>query len=217
MSTTTNLPILYSFRRCPYAMRARLAVEASGVKVELREILLRDKPVQMTSVSDKGTVPVLILPDGKVIDESLDIMCWALEQNDPKNLLTAGSERNIDTLIETNDFHFKPKLDKYKYAVRFPEKSAEEYREDCEFFLAELDDQLKSTRYLLGIHLSIADLAIFPFIRQFASVDSNWFENTEFVCLKNWLKACVDSVEFQRVMKKYQPWELNQEVVVEYL
>jgi len=207
VSIKMNLPVLYSFRRCPYAMRARLAIEASGVKVELREILLRDKPAQMTSVSEKATVPVLVLPDGKIIDESLDIMYWALEQNDPQNLLTENKQRSTDKLIEINDFQFKPKLDKYKYAVRFPEKSAFEHRHDCEFFLLELDKKLKSNAYLFGAQMSIADIAIFPFIRQFSSVDIRWFESAEYVFIKSWLKERIESSAFERVMAKYEPWQ----------
>ena len=210
-------PILYSFRRCPYAMRARLAIEASGVKIELREILLCDKPAQMISVSEKSTVPVLVLPDGKVIDESLDIMYWALAQNDPQDLLSIDCQEQIKQLIHINDFQFKPKLDNYKYAVRFPEKSAQEYRDESQFFLTDLNNRLNSKDYLLGKKLSLADIAIFPFIRQFASVDLYWFESSEHVFLRNWLKACENSIEFQRVMKKYTPWQLDQEAVVEYL
>lgn len=186
-------------------MRARLAIEASGVKVELREILLRDKPVQMTSVSKKATVPVLLLPDGKVIDESLDIMYWALGQNDPQNLLTKNNQRSTDKLIEMNDFQFKPKLDKYKYAVRFPEKTVQEYRSDCEFFLIELNSRLRQNQFLLGNHLTMADLAIFPFMRQFCSVDRCWFDATDFDYLKNWLELRLASVSFEKIMAKYQP------------
>jgi len=217
MTVQTKLPILYSFRRCPYAIRARLAIEASGVKVELREILLCDKPVQMITISEKATVPVLLLPDGKVIEESIDIMRWALGQNDPQDLLFIDRQKEISQLIQTNDFQFKPKLDKYKYAVRFPEKTMQEYRDESQFFLVDLDNRLTSNNYLLGDKLSLADIAIFPFIRQFSSVDLNWFDNTEYVFLKKWLKVCVESVEFQRVMKKYDPWKNAQGAVVVYL
>ena len=216
MKVKANLPILYSFRRCPYAMRARLAIEASGVLVELREILLRDKPIQMVRISNKATVPVLVLPGGKVLDESLDIMYWALEQNDPQNSLSIEHQREISQLILNNDFQFKSKLDKYKYAVRFPEKSAQEYRADCEFFLIELEQRLKSNNYLLGAQLSIADMAIFPFIRQFASVDTSWFNACEFVFLRNWLKGCVESHAFECIMKKYIPWKQASEALIVY-
>jgi glutathione S-transferase len=171
----------------------------------------------MTSVSEKATVPVLLLSDGKVIDESLGIMYWALGQNDPQDLLSIDCQEEISRLIQINDFQFKPKLDKYKYAVRFPEKTAQEYRDESQFFLIDLDNRLRSNNYLLGKTLSLADIAIFPFIRQFASVDLDWFESAEYVFLRNWLKACVGSAEFQRVMKKYLPWKRDQAPVVVYL
>ncbi|CAH1204119.1 Glutathione S-transferase [Candidatus Nitrotoga sp. BS] len=217
MVVQTNLPILYSFRRCPYAIRARLAIEASGVMVELREILLRDKPVQMTSISEKATVPVLVLPDGKFLDESLDIIYWALEQNDPQNLLLIERQQDISQLILKNDSQFKLKLDKYKYAVRSPEKSVQEHRAECEFFLMELEERLMSNSYLLGAQLSVADIAIFPFIRQFASVDTNWFDASQFVFLRSWLRSCVESSAFERIMKKYIPWKQGLDKVIVYL
>ncbi len=187
-------------------MRARLAIESSGTQLELREILLKDKPIQMTSVSEKATVPVLVLADGEVIDESLAIMYWALQQHDPDNLLAAKDEVEISQLIEMNDVQFKPLLDKYKYAVRFLEKSQHEYRKEGEFFLQELESRLIKSSFLLGRQLSLADIAIFPFIRQFAAVNRGWFDNCEFDYLKKWLEDRVESAEFDRIMIKYKPW-----------
>jgi len=158
-----SIPILYSFRRCPYAIRARLAIKISGIKVELREILLKDKPKEMLEISPKGTVPVLLLPDDLVIDESREIMMWALTQNDPENWLESIDKSN--SLIDQNDNEFKPHLDHYKYADRFPEYSKENYREQTNAFLKQLDQRLNESRYLISDKISLADMAIFPFIR----------------------------------------------------
>ena len=216
MKISSKHPILYSFRRCPYAMRARLAIESSGVKIELREVLLRDKPSQLLKLSGKATVPVLLLPSGQVFDESLDIMLWALSQNDPQNLIRTEQKNISDRLIELNDFQFKPQLDKYKYAVRFPEKTEREYRSDCEWFLTELNEKLQRQKYLVGDNLSLADFAIFPFVRQFSSVDRHWFNATRFEHLKQWLESLITSASFIRVMEKYEPWEKDQVAIFVY-
>jgi len=200
-------PVLYSFRRCPYAMRARLAIDSAQVLVETREILLRDKPQEMLEASEKGTVPVLVLPSGEVIDESLDIMFWALSKNDPNNLL---DERYLEIgkiLIQKNDLSFKANLDKYKYWVRFPEKSEQEYRQNCEIFLVELERHLSQNKFLLSKKQTIADVAIFPFIRQFAFVNKAWFDASPYKSLKIWLGSNLDSEEFHRIMVKQKVWE----------
>ena len=146
-----QLPILYSFRRCPYTIRARLAIKVSHIQVELREVSLADKPSEMLRYSPKGTVPVLILSDGSVIEESRDIMLWALQQNDPQQWLCASSQVNeeINSLIEFNDGEFKQQLDNYKYADRFPEHSLEDYRQRAEVFLLQLEERLNQQRFLL--------------------------------------------------------------------
>ena len=207
----TNLkikkPILYTFRRCPYAMRARLAVQLSGIKFEYREILLRDKPKEMLEASPKGTVPVLITDDGKVIDESIDIMFWALQKCDPDNLLDADNLEKSKKLISINDLNFKNKLDHYKYAVRFPDKSEVEYRNECLFFLKTLDEYLQQNQFLFGEKISFADIAIFPFIRQFAFVDKLWFDSTKYEYLKNWLDKNLESELFIKVMIKRKLWK----------
>ena len=156
----TQQPILYTFRRCPYAIRARLAIAVSQQTVEYREILLRDKPEAMLAVSPKGTVTVLVLPDGPVIDESLDIMGWALGLNDPEHWLTGDTE-----LIQQCDREFKPWLDRYKYADRHPDHSVEYYRQQGERFLSLLEGQLLQTTELSAHHLSITDYGIAPFVR----------------------------------------------------
>ena len=198
------LPLLYSFRRCPYAIRARLALYTSGVTVELREVALRHKPPGMLKASAKGSVPVLVLPDGHVIDESWDIMQWALQQGDPDGWLGENSVY-IDAatpLVIENDIVFKTNLDRYKYADRYPEQSRLTYRSGGEIFLQQLDDNLRATRYLLGNTLSIADAAIFPFIRQFAAVDENWFNESPYPALRIWLTEISDSPRFAAIMHK---------------
>lgn len=195
------LPILYSYRRCPYAMRARMALSYAGISVEIREIALKDKPAHMLQVSPKGTVPVLVLADGQVIDQSLEIMYWALQQRDVDGWLSADAVQS-QRLISENDGAFKQNLDRYKYAIRFPEQPVEYYRSAGEQFLAKLELQLQSGDFLFGNTATLADIAIFPFIRQFAAVDHGWFEATDYIKLKSWLQRLVTSALFERVMAK---------------
>jgi glutathione S-transferase len=205
---TIKLPILYTFRRCPYAMRARLAIAISGVAVEYREIALRNKPQAMLAISPKGTVPVLQLADGRVIEQSVDIMLWALAANDPQ--LWLQGEKALPaaarTLIDTNDGSFKFWLDRYKYADRYPEHSAERYRQQAEEFLCQLERLLETRAYLGGARLSIADMAIFPFIRQFAAVDKVWFAASQYRRLQKWLDELSMSSIFTDVMVKRECW-----------
>lgn len=196
------LPILYSYRRCPYAMRARMALSYAGIAVEVREISLKDKPAHMLQVSPKATVPVLVLPDSQVIDQSLQIMQWALQQQDADGWLSADPQHTA-LLITENDGSFKQNLDRYKYAIRFPEHSAADYRQQGELFLAKLELYLQQTSFLLSNKISLADIAIFPFIRQFAAVDGDWFASAEYMKLKFWLQHLVESELFQGVMLKY--------------
>ena len=208
-----SLPILYSFRRCPYAMRARLALKYAGVRVVLREVALRNKPAEMLAVSPKGTVPVLVLPGGKVIDESLDIMRWALTQSDPQGWLTQEAATG-DALIAVNDGPFKRLLNCYKYAERHPEKSSESWRDEAvHLHIAPLDARLCDTRYLLGDTPALADAATMPFVRQFVEVNAAWFaeESTgaPFPALQNWLHAWVTSELFAAVMIKLPPWQVG--------
>lgn len=196
------LPVLYSYRRCPYAMRARMALSYAGIVVEIREVSLRQKPVHMLQVSPKGTVPVLVLPDGQVIDQSLDIMQWALQQHDIDGWLSADPQ-HVALLIAENDGSFKKHLDRYKYADRFPEHSAEYYRAQGELFLEKLEQYLQKNNFLSGSAISFADIAIFPFIRQFAAVDNGWFESSDYIKLKSWLQYLVETELFERVMVKH--------------
>ena len=204
-------PILYSFRRCPYAMRARLALHASGVVVEVREVSLRNKPESMLLASPKGSVPVLVLPDGRVIDESWDIMQWALRQHDPENWL-GENEVYLDAaipLLNENDSTFKAALDRYKYFERYPEHPQNFYRAQGEAFLQQLETHLRSKNFLLGDTLSIADAAIFPFVRQFAEVDKEWFAQSPYPALQHWLANFLHSNNFAAVMKKYPVWQVG--------
>ena len=203
-------PVLYSFRRCPYAMRARMAVSCSGIQVELREVMLRAMPSSLLACSPKGTVPVLVLPDGRVIDESLDIMRWALAINDPENWWPSGERglrEDIASLIGENDHSFKQHLDRYKYADRYPQYPASVYRDRGEAFLQKLEQRLGQSTWLPGDRMSVADVAIFPFIRQFAFVDKAWFDSRSWPRLQAWLAGLLDSALFTGVMKKYPPWK----------
>ncbi|MEE9494600.1 MAG: glutathione S-transferase [Gammaproteobacteria bacterium] len=207
-------PVLYSFRRCPYAMRARLTIKYSGCKVELREVLLRDMPASLLEISPKGTVPVLLTDNQEVIEESLDIMHWALAQNDPDNWLTLENRDVGSQLIEKNDSEFKYWLDRYKYADRFPEDSQQSYRSRCEAFLTELESALSAHQYLTGDELSFADTAIFPFIRQFAFVDKAWFDQTQYSQLQNWLQQRLESRLFDAIMEKHLAWQSGDQACV---
>ncbi len=227
----STLPILYSFRRCPYAIRARLAIKASGVPVALREIVLRDKPAHMLAISPKGTVPVLLLPDGQVIDQSLDIMRWALMQHDPQGWLrhTHIGEHDVgavhapalgaahptevmnasNQLIALNNRTFKALLDAYKYPERHPQRSAAATRalalEQC---LHRLEARLQQHANLLGDQPALADMAWLPFIRQFAQVDAGWFaREASLPALRAWLTRHLASALFESVMIKYPLWQ----------
>jgi len=182
-------------------MRARMALSYAGIAVEIREVSLKDKPAHLLQVSPKGTVPVLVLQSGQVIEQSLDIMYWALQQHDADGWLRADPQQQL--LIAENDGSFKQNLDRYKYAIRFPEHSAEHYRQQGELFLEKLEQRLQQSAFLLGNTISLADIAIFPFIRQFAAVDSVWFEAAAYIRLKSWLQHLVGSALFESVMVKY--------------
>jgi glutathione S-transferase len=209
VTADAGLPRLYSFRRCPYAIRARLAIQASGTEVELREILLRDKPAQMLEISAKGTVPVLELVDGAVIDESRQIIDWALAQHDPADWALTGLptlREQADQLIDRNDGEFKELLDRYKYAVRFPEHPAEYYRDAAMQILDDLDQRLADSGFLLAGRETVADIALYPFVRQFAFVDKPWFDCQPVPALQRWLAAFLNAESFSRVMTKLPPW-----------
>lgn len=195
-------PILYSFRRCPYAMRARLALAASDTRYELREVKLSAKPAAMLAASPKGTVPVLVLPDREVIEESIDIMRWALGRHDPAGWL----ERDDAALIARNDGAFKHDLDRYKYPERH-NSDAIFHRESALAFLRELESRLGSGGQLCGREMGITDAALMPFVRQFASVDRAWFDSQPLPQLKTWLAGHLSSGLFDAIMVRHEPWQ----------
>lgn len=203
-------PVLYSFRRCPYAMRARLALLCAGIEPELREILLRDKAAEFLETSPKGTVPVIVTADG-VIDESLDIMDWALAQNDPEGWLAFPSQGRV--LIDACDGPFKTALDRYKYTNRHGSDPVVE-RENGAQFLRKLDAMLSETAYLYGNRPTLPDMAIVTFVRQFANTDRAWFDAQDWPNLRRWLNAFLDSDRFAVIMGKYPIWQAGDPVTV---
>ncbi|MEO0449392.1 MAG: glutathione S-transferase [Pseudomonadota bacterium] len=208
-------PILYSFRRCPYAMRARMAIAASGVECRLREVVLRDKPAEMLEASPKGTVPVIVEADGTVIEESLDVMAWALTQNDAEAWLApeTGTRADMDALIAECDGPFKRALDRYKYPNRYEDEGVvrEAQRALGLQFLEKLDALLDGRPQLFGSRVSYADIAIFPFIRQFANTDRAWFDGIDLPYLQAWLEGHLESARFKQIMPKYAQWKTGEE------
>ncbi len=211
----TQAPILYSFRRCPYAMRGRMALWVAGETVELREVKLSDKPPELVEASAKATVPVLVTPD-RVVDESLAVMRWALGRNDPEGWL-AGDDNE---LIARNDGPFKRALDRYKYPTRYPDEAGgdeETFRLDHRThglaFLTDLDERLGSSTYLCGSNRTLADIAIFPFIRQFANTDRDWFDAQGLPHLQEWLETHLSSDLFKAIMPKFDPWKSGDEPI----
>lgn len=196
-------PILYSFRRCPYAMRARMALLTSGIDCEIREIVLRDKPAGMIAASAKATVPVLVLPDESVIDESIDIMRWALARHDPEAWL--ADKDDSDPLIAGNDGPFKHHLDRYKYPDRHGSDPIA-HRVAGVAMLERLEERLGRTAYLCGTACTMADIAIMPFVRQFAAVDPAWFELQPVPALRRWLDRLTGSPLFGRAMTRLPVW-----------
>lgn len=202
-------PILYSFRRCPYAMRARLALNSAEIETELREILLREKAPEFLRASPKGTVPVLV-SDGQVIEESRDVMLWALRQKDPEGWLEMPDEGCA--LIDEADGPFKDALDRYKYTTRY-ESDASAERERGANFIRKLDGML-SQKFLFGDRATLADRAIQPFIRQFANTDGDWFDTQPWTRVHRWLSDFLDSPEFAAIMRKYPVWKAGDPVTI---
>lgn len=203
--------ILYSFRRCPYAMRGRMALHVSGVQYEHREIILRDKPAAMLNASPKGTVPVFITEQEQIIDESLDLMLWALKKHDPLGWLKTDMDEAL-SVIRTNDGPFKHHLDRYKYASRYKSDAKRgdvdtDHRIEAEVHIQSLENRLVSRPHLMGETQTLADVAIFPFIRQFANTDSNWWETNPYPRTRDWLLRHVESDLFKSIMTKHKLWQ----------
>ena len=199
-------PVLYSFRRCPYAIRARWTLLVTGQSVILREIKLQDKPAEMLRLSPKGTVPVLLLPSGEILQESVDIMRWALLQNDPENWMRGeqGDAAEMNRLVFRNDHEFKPHLDRYKYATRYEGADPKYHRDQAEDLLRDLEARLQNNPFLFGSRRSFADIAILPFIRQFVNTDKAWFESTAYASTRTWFQGLVSGDDFSTVMTKYE-------------
>jgi glutathione S-transferase len=218
----TKLPVLYSFRRCPYAMRARMALLASGQHCELREVVLRSKPDEMIAASPKATVPVLVDVDGKILDESMLIMHWALSRHDPDNWLSpsSGSTEEMHALISRIDGPFKEHLDRYKYWNRYNDDTCTRrltrngHRDAAIKILTELSEQLRDHQFLFGANLSLADVAIAPFVRQYANTDANWFSDQPVPELQNWLGRIIGSDLFLACMQKYDQWQNTSPVIL---
>lgn len=210
------LPILYSFRRCPFAIRARFALLASGTHCELREVVLRDKPAALREASPKATVPVLVDVDGTVIDESLGIMQWALSQRDPQRWLTpsAGTLDEMLALVTQCDGDFKQHLDRYKYPNRYEGADALQHRAEAGAFLDALETRLRGSHHLFGDAPALADMAIAPFVRQFMQVDAAWFAAAPWPATNAWLSALTGSLLWASAMPKFSAWRPGDAVVV---
>ena len=213
-----TLPVLYSFRRCPYAMRARLALHVSGIAVAHREVVLKNKPAHMLALSPKGTVPVLWLPEssgGRVLEQSLDIMLWALRQHDPLGWLPAAEAAMADALalIAHNDGPFKQQLDRYKYPNRSGLESGQTDRDLAAVWLRGLDARLAAQPFLTGERFGLADAALAPFVRQFAHTDPVWFAAQPWSALLKWLAEFENSELFAAIMHKHAPWQEPAEIL----
>lgn len=205
--TTLAYPVLYSFRRCPYAMRARMALAAAGQTCELREVVLSHKPDELRQASSKATVPVLVTTDGRVIDQSLDIMLWALQGHDPLKWLPDDDKMADSSGCVTRcDGEFKLQLDRYKYPERFAVTDPAEPRSAAAQFLSDLNLRLGQEPYLTGPHWGLTDAAVAPFVRQFAHTDKTWFASQPWPALQSWLQAFEDSSLFENIMRVYPPW-----------
>lgn len=196
-------PLLYTYRRCPYAMRARMALLVAGIDFDAHEVSLRDKPPEMLARSPKGSVPVMLLPDGSVLEQSWDIMRWALNQDASKGWWEpAQSTENLDWLTK-NDGAFKHHLDRYKYPERYNETDRAEHRENAlATFLRPLNSRLEQSSFLGGSEPCATDLALFPFVRQFAAVEPDWFELLQLPALQTWLANWLSSPLFLHCMRK---------------
>ena len=212
----STLPILYSFRRCPYAMRARLALAVSGQTCELREVVLKNKPRSLLQASPKGTVPVLALPGGQVLEQSLDIMLWALARHDPEGWLapSQGDVQDMRALIAECDGPFKHALDRCKYPSRYPDADTGAERAQAVAWLGTLDARLAAQPHLFGGHAALADMAIAPFVRQFAGIDADWWAAQPWPYLQAWLARWQAGVLLADVMHKLPAWVDGTEGVV---
>ncbi len=223
MSLKQTYPILYSLRNCPYAMRARIAIYKAKQPVLLRDLVLSNKPEEMIAASAKATVPVLVLPNEEVIDESLDVMLWALNETDPDDLLLSKSDDGLTdmlNLIHVFDHEFKVALEAYKCAKRYKENNVAECRAECEKYIQMLEQRLALSEhlaegFLFGEKESLADIALLPFIRQFARVERQWYLQSPYPKVKQWLNKYLQSPMFTKVMAKHPLWlETKEEILL---
>ncbi|WP_019029435.1 glutathione S-transferase [Colwellia piezophila] len=206
---TSTLPILYSLRNCPYAMRARLAIFKAKQSVLLRDLVLSNKPKEMIAVSSKATVPVLVLNDSTVIDESLAVMLWALRETDPADLLHSQQEDALPAmllLINEFDNDFKRCLEAYKCAKRYQEDNITQCREACQLYINQLEQRLTKHKFLISDKESLADIALLPFIRQFARIERQWYLQSPYPKVRQWLNSYLQSPIFTKVMAKHPLW-----------
>tara|TARA_R110001583_G_scaffold3967_7_gene23912 strand:- start:4845 stop:5528 length:684 start_codon:yes stop_codon:yes gene_type:complete len=217
VNTETTLPVLYSLRNCPYAMRARIAIFKAKQIVMLRDIVLSNKPKEMLAASPKATVPVLVLANGTVVEESLAIMLWALNETDPDDLLQSQNEHELSimlNLIKSFDYDFKVCLEQYKCAKRYRESNIIECRVECEQFIQTLENRLSRHDFLISNTESLADIALLPFIRQFARIERQWYLQSPYPKVRQWLNNYLQSPMFTKVMAKYPLWLDDHEVVL---
>ncbi|WP_413111765.1 glutathione S-transferase [Thaumasiovibrio sp. DFM-14] len=216
----TTTPILYSLQNCPYAMRARIAIFKAKQQVLIRAITLSNKPKEMLLVSPKGSVPVLVLQENgssntvKVIEESLEVMLWALSLNDPDNLLCADDDEALSammTFIARFEHEFIPALNAYGCAKRYHDENEDECRHACEVYLASLESRLIQYPFLFSSHESLVDIAVLPFLRKFARIDKAWFRQSPYPRLREWLNGYLQSQMFSKVMAKHELWLDNRE------
>ncbi|MBA6336111.1 MULTISPECIES: glutathione S-transferase [unclassified Colwellia] len=220
MKPNSSLPVLYSLRNCPYAMRARIAIYYAKQTVALRDLVLTDKPDEMIAVSPKGTVPVLVTEldtgEPRVIEESLEVMLWALDKSDPDNLLHSDTPDLLPemlSLISTFDDEFKQCFDKYQCAKRYHETSLASDRAACEKYIADLEQRLQLTEFLMSDKNSLADIALLPFIRKFSKVERQWYLHSPYPKLRAWLNNYLQSRMFSKVMTQYPLWLENKAVI----
>ncbi len=215
--TTASYPILYGFRRCPYVIRTRMTLAYSGISYILREIELKNRPKAMLDITSKGTVPVIQFPDGRVIDNSIGIVYYALGVNDPDgwNDFQPQEQEKARQLIIRYDTEFVPLLNKYKYFERHPEQTQEAYRENIEtVFLTDMNTVLGTQGYLMSDRISVADVAIFPLMRQFAHADKEWFFASSYTHIIRWLESFLENPVFIQVMKKHPVWQEGEEGIL---
>ena len=209
-------PTLYSFRRCPYAMRARLALRLCKIQCIIREINLKAKNSEFLMVSPKATVPVLVLPNGEVLEESLDIIYWSLEQNDPYKLIINYQLANkTNELIDLFDTEFKFHLDRYKYSSRYNIKNSLVHRDNARDILVQINTMLEGKNYIWGNNISLLDISILPFVRQFRIADKEWFDdNLGLENVNNWINTFLNSDLLASIMTKYKVWEIDDPVTL---